>query len=109
MLGFLIAVGVELSTGKGVTCQLFDDVVVKTTLVHTHGLDAVSCMSFAAVVLMTTMASLAPVMLGSGGAEDKARSVGPFTPAAELQNARAAMMGFVALLAVEGVKGSALF
>ena len=34
---------------------------------------------------------------------------GPFTPAAELLNGRAAMLGFGALLAVEADKGSALF
>ncbi len=116
MLGFVIAVGVELSTGKGVTCQLFDCVVRAATLEETHSLDALSVMAYAFVVLMVTMSTLAPMLLAKEGAaveaEKKAAvglSFGPFTPAAEMQNARAAMLGFVALLAVEGVKGSALF
>jgi hypothetical protein len=36
-------------------------------------------------------------------------SFGPLTPKAELTNGRFAMLGFAALLIVEGIKGSALF
>lgn len=109
MLGFVIAAGVELATGKQVTSQLFDEVVQKSTKMITHSVDGLALSSFGFVVIAVTMGSLAPLINGS--AEDaKARSgFGPFTPEAELRNARAAMLGFAALLATEAVKGSALF
>ena len=37
------------------------------------------------------------------------RRMGPFTPDVEIINGRAACLGFAALLAIEAVKGSALF
>ncbi len=40
---------------------------------------------------------------------DTGERVGPFTPDAEIINGRAACLGFAALLAIEAVKGSALF
>ena len=49
--------------------------------------------------------SLAP-LINTGNTEERA---GPFTPDAELINGRAACLGFAALLAIEAVKGSALF
>jgi hypothetical protein len=117
MLGFVCAVGVELATGKGVSAQLFDSVTQAATRTQTHALDATGVMSFAFVVLATTLGSLAPLAMrtGAGAASEAAEAAahaagfGPFTPAAELQNSRAAMLGFAGLLAVEGVKGSALF
>jgi hypothetical protein len=110
MLGFVIAVGTELATGKGITCQIFNTVVQKATLTETHALNTLPVMGFAFAVLMITMGTLAPSVLAApGDKKSAAPSFGPFTAAAELQNSRAAMLGFVALLAVEGVKGSALF
>ncbi len=107
MLGFLIAVGAELATGRPVTGQLFDVVMVKSTHAMTHAIDGLSFTSYAFVVLAVTMGSLAPLVTGAKDASNK--SFGPFTPAAEMQNGRAAMMGFAALLGVEAIKGSALF
>jgi len=51
--------------------------------------------------------SLVPMLAGGGAA---AESLGPFTPAAEKTNGRAAMIGFASLLVVEAVRGGvALF
>ncbi len=49
-------------------------------------------------------ASLIPLFKGA-----KNEAFGPFSPKAELINGRAAMIGFAAMLAIEAVKGSALF
>lgn len=59
--------------------------------------------ALAFVVFMA--ASLIPLL----SAGDKNKALGPFTPQAELLNGRAAMIGFAAMLAIEAVKGSALF
>jgi hypothetical protein len=107
MLGFVIAVAMEVSSGKSVGSQLFSEVVQKSTKVITHSVDGLTLSSFAFVVLAVTMGTLAP-MINDAAASGK-RSIGPFTPDAELQNARVAMLGFAGLLAVEAVKGSALF
>jgi hypothetical protein len=108
MAGFVIAVATELATGRGVGAQLFATVTQKATQVQTHALDPVHFMSFAFVVAAVTMGTLAPSVMGAG--KEAQRSPFAFmTPAAELQNSRAAMLGFVALLATEAVKGSALF
>ena len=106
MLGFVIALGMEVTTGKSVGGQLFDEVVQKSTKVITHSVDGFALSSFAFVVLAVTMATLAPMINGEANGK---RSIGPFTPDAELQNSRVAMLGFAGLLAVEAIKGSALF
>lgn len=51
-----------------------------------------------------SVASLIPLLSST-----KREAFGPFTPDAETLNGRAAMIGFAALLAVEAVKGTALF
>lgn len=43
------------------------------------------------------------------GISPASKSNGPWTPTAELLNGRAAMLGFVALLATEWAKGAAVF
>ena len=108
MAGFVIAVGTELATGQGVLSQVFATVTQKATQVQTHAIDPVHVMAFAFVVAAVTMGTLAPSVMAEG--KEAPRSPLSFmTPAAELQNSRAAMLGFVALLATEAVKGSALF
>lgn len=88
MLGFLAAVGAELSSGQTVAAQFS----------HIPG-----PMIF--VVALLTTASLIPVV--KEGSERP--TFGPFTAGAELLNGRAAMIGFAALLAVESIRGTALF
>ena len=110
MAGFVIAVATEVSTGQGVLNQVFATVTQKATLAQTHALDATHVMAFAFVVAAVTMGTLAPSVMADGSAKEAPRSPLAFmTPAAELQNCRAAMLGFAALIATEAVKGSALF
>lgn len=88
MIGFLAAVGAELSSGESVLRQLGDE----PTLIN---------MTF----LLFIAASLIPAFTNT-----KAQAFGPFTPNAELLNGRAAMIGFAALLGVEFMNnGAALF
>lgn len=87
MLAFVAALGAELSTGETVLRQLADE---PTGVI------------LAAIAFIT--ASLIPLLNST-----KREAFGPFTPAAEMLNGRAAMIGFAALLAVEAVRGSALF
>ena len=49
-------------------------------------------------------ASLIPLLSST-----ERKAVGPFTPAAEMLNGRAAMIGLASLIAIEAVRGSALF
>ncbi|GAX86608.1 hypothetical protein CEUSTIGMA_g14016.t1 [Chlamydomonas eustigma] len=88
MLGFIAAVGAELSSGSPLLSQLDSSV---------------------GPVLLTlgvfSVASLVPILNGANLKE----AFGPFKPEAELLNGRLAMLGLVALVATEGVKGSALF
>ena len=88
MIGFLAAVGAELSSGESVLRQLGDE----PTLIN---------MTF----LLFIAASLIPAFTNT-----KPQAFGPFTPNAELLNGRAAMIGFAALLGVEFMNnGAALF
>lgn len=88
MLGFVAAVGAELSSGESVLKQWGSE----PTLI--------------ALTFITFMAaSLVPLTRGA-----KTEAFGPFTPAAEMLNGRAAMIGFAALLGAELVRGGvALF
>lgn len=89
MIAVISAIGAELSTGESVFQQFKEQPVL--------------------IVVMAALfawASLVPVLLGK---KSDSESLGPFTPAAERTNGRAAMLGFLALLAVEGVRHSALF
>ena len=87
MLGFIAALFAELSSGESVLRQFADE---PTGIILTF--------------ILFSAASLVPVFKGA-----KAEAFGPFTPSAEMINGRAAMIGFAALIAVEAVKGSALF
>jgi hypothetical protein len=83
------ALAAELSSGEGVLKQWGEEPT---------GI-AVTFVLFAA-------GSLVPLLRGVGAADQK---LGPFTPQAEMLNGRAAMLGFAALLAIEAVRGAALF
>ena len=101
MLGFFVAIGMELSTSKSVWTQVAGKYVDEALVDSPVG---AATLFFGAVVVATTFATFAPMVYSNGKAEE--RSVGPFTPRAELANGRAAMMGFLALLVVEGLKGN---
>eukprot|EP00798_Chlamydomonas_sp_ICE-L_P015057 gene15057-biopygen24105 len=87
MVGFVAALGAELSSGESVLRQIGDE----PTLIN---------MTF----LLFIAASLIPMFQNK-----KAEAVGPFTPNAELLNGRAAMIGFAASLAFEATNGAAMF
>mmetsp|Transcript_32777 Transcript_32777/g.92995 ORF Transcript_32777/g.92995 Transcript_32777/m.92995 type:complete len:212 (-) Transcript_32777:152-787(-) len=88
MIGVVSAIGAELASGQSVVSQ-FDQ--------------ATGPILFAFMAI--TAASLAP--LRSIG--KKRRGFGPFTPAAEMINGRAAMLGFAALIGTELATHHALF
>ncbi len=87
MLGFVAALGAELSSGQSVLRQIGDE----PTLINI-------------TFLLFIAASLIPMFQNK-----KPEAFGPFTPNAELINGRAAMIGFAALLAFEATQGAALF
>jgi hypothetical protein len=87
MLAFVAALGAELSSGESVLRQWAEEPTGVT-------------LTFVVFIA----ASLIPLINSV-----KREAFGPFTPAAELLNGRAAMIGFASLLAVEAVRGTALF
>lgn len=87
MLGFVAALFAELSSGESVLRQWADEPT-----------------GIALTFIIFSAASLVPLLSST-----KREAFGPFTPDAETLNGRAAMIGFAALLAVEAVKGTALF
>eukprot|EP00199_Chlamydomonas_sp_CCMP681_P006250 CAMPEP_0119101254 /NCGR_PEP_ID=MMETSP1180-20130426/350_1 /TAXON_ID=3052 ORGANISM="Chlamydomonas cf sp, Strain CCMP681" /NCGR_SAMPLE_ID=MMETSP1180 /ASSEMBLY_ACC=CAM_ASM_000741 /LENGTH=190 /DNA_ID=CAMNT_0007085349 /DNA_START=49 /DNA_END=621 /DNA_ORIENTATION=+ len=82
MLGFVAAIGAELSSGESVLRQI-----------------SVEPTGIALVFVLFIAASLVPAFQRSKA------SLGPFTPGAELTNGRAAMIGFAAMLIIEAVRG----
>ena len=89
MLGFVAALGAELSSQESIFAQISSP-------------SADSWIVYATVLFIG--ASLVPLFKGI-----KREAFGPFSPNAELINGRAAMIGFAAMLAIEAAKGSALF
>lgn len=87
MLAFVAALGAELSSGESVVRQWAEEPTGVT-------------LTFVVFIA----ASLIPLINSA-----KREAFGPFTPAAELLNGRAAMIGFASLLAVEAIRGAALF
>lgn len=87
MLGFVAAVGAELSSGESVLKQVGD-----------------APLAIAATFLLFTAATLVPIFKNA-----KPEAFGPFTPVAEMTNGRAAMLGIFSLLLVEGARHAALF
>lgn len=85
MLGFVAAVGAELASGESVLRQWAEEPT---------GINI--------TFLLFIAASLIPAFMRKNN-----ESLGPFTPAAEMLNGRAAMIGFAALLAVEAARGGA--
>ncbi|GBF92647.1 hypothetical protein Rsub_05016 [Raphidocelis subcapitata] len=89
MLGVVAALAAEFSSGESVLKQLGEE---PTGIVLVFGL-----------IIAASFAPLLSNVLPS------AKSLGPFNSKAEMLNGRAAMIGIAALLAIEFVKGSALF
>lgn len=88
MLGFVAALGAELASGETVAQQLAD-----------------APFPILVAFVAFAYASLVPIIKGANLKE----AFGPLSPSVELLNGRLAMLGLVALVAVEYFKGSALF
>lgn len=84
MLGIVAAAASEVSTGKAVAEQFST---------------APSAVIATGAVLIA--ASIVPLLKSA----EEGMAIGPFTPKAELANARAAMIGFAALLVLEYARG----
>ena len=109
ILGVVAAALSEAVTGQTVWSQIAGKYVNGEMVERAHG---TSTLYFFAIVVIFTMASLAPKLM----AEDDAthlkpadKEFGPFRASAELLNGRAAMLGFAAFLAVQLVKQSPIF
>lgn len=108
MVGFASALAVELSSGTSLPAQLFTATSVGGE--EATGFNGFGFMAMGFVFAMTTLSTLAPGFLTEEGDEQPfAKGFGPFTPGAEMLNARAALIGLPALFAVEVAKHSALF
>lgn len=105
MLGIVAAAGSEILSGQSVWSQIAGKYIDGEVVEKAHGN---STLYFGAIVVIITMASLAPKFLGDNAqAEDK--EFGPFASNAETLNGRVAMMGFLSLLVVEFFKQSPIF
>ncbi|KAF5827210.1 chloroplast carotene biosynthesis related protein [Dunaliella salina] len=87
MLGFVAALGAELSSGDSVVKQISEE----PTLIS---------LTF----ILFSAASLVPAF-----ARTRPETIGPFNPQAEMTNGRAAMIGFAAMLILENIRGVPLF
>ena len=85
MLAFVSAVAAEFASGDGVLRQWASEPM----------LIFLTATTFSAATLIPMLEST------------KREAWGPFTPGAEMLNGRAAMIGFAALLALEGLRGGA--
>ncbi|KAG1671829.1 hypothetical protein FOA52_000206 [Chlamydomonas sp. UWO 241] len=103
MLGFVAAVASEVVTHQAVWSQIVGRYINLELVESPIG---AAPLGFAAVVVLTTMASLAPKMLAGVNVDSK--SFGPITPGLELTLGRVAQVGFLGLVVVELFKGSAL-
>jgi hypothetical protein len=88
MLGFLAAMGAEFASQETVAQQV------------SEGPKALIFGTF----LLFIVASLVPILKGT-----KKEAFGPFTPAAEMTNGRAAMLGIAFMLAAEAFRHAPVF
>lgn len=86
MLGFIVAIGCELTSGQSVWSQLAGKYVNDKLVEHPLGFSA---LFYGFVVVMLAFASFAPRV--NGALEPKDKQFGPFTAKAEMTNGRAAM------------------
>lgn len=96
MLGFAVALATEVSTGQSVWSQIAGKVVNERYVESAIGISSVT---FAGAVVLLTMATFAPMVIGGEGINS--RSFGPFKPSIELNVGRLAMVGFSGLVLVE--------
>jgi Chlorophyll A-B binding protein len=104
MLGVIAAAASEAMTGQTVWSQIAGKYVDGQTVETAHGM---STFYFFAIVVIGTMATLAPKLFENQQPKD--REFGPFKASAEMLNGRAAMLGFASLLVIEFFKQSPIF
>eukprot|EP00239_Pterosperma_sp_CCMP1384_P005011 CAMPEP_0197846392 /NCGR_PEP_ID=MMETSP1438-20131217/3143_1 /TAXON_ID=1461541 /ORGANISM="Pterosperma sp., Strain CCMP1384" /LENGTH=181 /DNA_ID=CAMNT_0043458021 /DNA_START=68 /DNA_END=613 /DNA_ORIENTATION=- len=93
-LGFVAGLGAEITTGESFTSQFQNHPV-----------------AFGVACGLVTLATFMPAMQGANDYTSDPKSIstsGPFSADAEKLNGRAAMIGMVAMLATEAIKGGAL-
>lgn len=103
MLGFVAAVTAEMYTHQSIWSQIAGKIEDFRYVEQPIG---AAPLGFAAVVALTTMATLAPKMLENLSLDS--RSLGPFTPATEKLHGRIAMLAFLAWVVLENVTGTSL-
>lgn len=108
MLGVVAAAISEIVTGQTVWSQIAGKYIDGEVVEKAHG---TSTLYFFAIVVIFTMASLAPKLLADDNEsiQPADKEFGPFKASAEMLNGRAAMLGFAALLTVELFKQSPIF
>lgn len=104
MLGFVAAVIAEVITQQSVVSQVVGRYENAQQVEHAWG---TSDLTFGAIIALVTLGSLAPRLLQNEQVDS--RSFGPFTPSREKLLGRTAMLGFLGLIIVERLKGSAFF
>jgi hypothetical protein len=104
MLGVIAAAVSEAMTGQTVWSQVAGKYVGGQSVEPAHGM---SVFYFFAIVVIFTMATLAPKLFKNEQPED--REFGPWRASAEMLNGRAAMLGFASLVIIEYFKQSPIF
>lgn len=109
MIAFVAAVGAETSSRHPDVLHQFGSPGGFVSFLFVSGL--VTAGTFMPDILRQTRAEYAGFKEGdiTHTSDPKSREFGPFSAAAELTNGRAAMIGLVALMAVESVTHTALF
>jgi Chlorophyll A-B binding protein len=101
MVGFVAAIASEVVTHQAVLSQITGKVIDGDVIETASG---ASWYGWGAVIVILTMASLAPRLFENEQPED--RQYGIWQANAELLNGRVAMLGFVALLITEVITNS---
>ena len=114
MIGWMLALGAELSSQTSIGHQVFSEhsITLADGVVRTSTYAGTGFYMIVPVALVALFASLAPSMRNSSpnGLSEEPKAFGPFSPNAEMINGRASMIGLVALpIAEKFINGSALF
>lgn len=115
MVGWMLALGGELSSNTSMMSQVFHErtFTLADGVTRTSTYPAAGFFEIFIVVMLSLAASLAPSLKKSSpnGLNEKPETFGPFNPDAEMTNGRGAMIGLVALPLAEKIftSGSALF
>mmetsp|Transcript_30911 Transcript_30911/g.42837 ORF Transcript_30911/g.42837 Transcript_30911/m.42837 type:complete len:231 (-) Transcript_30911:132-824(-) len=113
MVGFAAALVNELASGNSLFNQMWNikEIAYGEDITEFLVLPQVGLYLIPVTTAIIVAASLFPQLFGrkDNGLDVPAKSFGPFTPTSEMTNGRAAMLGLVALFAVENFSGTAFF